>query len=110
MTKAFDLIGVDGTSSGWVASIGSSKRRCLSSINFFENLDELLTNYPDSVVVIDMPIELNEKNYLRECDILAKRYLGKNFQSSIFIFLMLAKGIGATISTDTCKRNNKEIM
>ena len=85
MTKAFDLIGVDGTSSGWVASIGSSKRRCLSSINFFENLDELLTNYPDSVVVIDMPIELNEKNYLRECDILAKRYLGKNFQSSIFI-------------------------
>ena len=85
MTKTFDLIGVDGTSSGWVASIGSSKRRCLSSINFFENLDELLTNYPDSVVVIDMPIELNEKNYLRECDILAKRYLGKNFQSSIFI-------------------------
>ena len=51
MTKAFDLIGVDGTSSGWVASIGSSKKRCLSSINFFENLDELLTNYPDSVVV-----------------------------------------------------------
>ena len=85
MTKAFDLIGVDGTSSGWVASIGSSKRRCLSSINFFENLDELLTNYPDSVVVVDMPVELNEKNYLRECDILAKRYLGKNFQSSIFI-------------------------
>ena len=85
MTKTFDLIGIDGTSSGWVASIGSSKRRCLSSINFFENLDELLTNYPDSVVVIDMPIELNEKNYLRECDILAKRYLGKNFQSSIFI-------------------------
>ena len=72
MTKAFDLIGVDGTSSGWVASIGSSKRRCLSSINFFENLDELLTNYPNSVVVIDMPIELNEKNYLRECDILAR--------------------------------------
>ena len=85
MTKAFDLIGVDGTSSGWVASIGSSKGRCLTSINFFENLDELLTAYPDSVVVIDIPIELNEKNYLRECDVLAKRYLGKNFQSSIFI-------------------------
>ena len=85
MIKAFDLIGVDGTSSGWVASIGSSQRRCLSSIKFCENLDELLTDYPDSVVVIDMPIELNEKNYLRECDILAKRYLGKNFQSSIFI-------------------------
>ena len=32
-----------------------------------------------------MPIELNKKNYLRECDVLAKRYLGKSFQSSIFI-------------------------
>ena len=85
MTKAFDLIGVDGTSSGWVASVGSSQKKYLSSVDFFENLDELLSTYPDSVIVIDMPIELNEKNYLRECDILAKRYLGKNFQSSIFI-------------------------
>ena len=85
MTENFHLIGVDGTSSGWVASIGSSQKKCLYTIGFFENLGELLSDYPDSVVVIDMPIELNEKNYLRECDILAKRYLGKNFQSSIFI-------------------------
>jgi len=85
MTKAYDLIGVDGTSSGWVASIGSSEKRCLTTIKTLENLDELLLDYPDSVMVIDIPIELNEKNHLRECDILAKRYLGKNFQSSIFI-------------------------
>ena len=32
-----------------------------------------------------MPIELNKKNYLRTCDVLAKKYLGKAFQSSIFI-------------------------
>ena len=85
MTRAFDLIGIDGTSSGWVASIGSSKKKCLSTIIFSENLDKLLSEYPDSVVVIDMPIELNKKKYLRQCDVLAKRYLGKNFQSSIFI-------------------------
>ena len=85
MTKAFDLIGVDGTSSGWVASIGGSEKKCLSSINFYENLGKLLSDYPDSLVVIDMPVELNEKNHLRECDILAKRYLGRNFQSSVFI-------------------------
>ena len=85
MTKPFDLIGVDGTSTGWVASIGSSQKKGLSTIKFLENLDEIFLDYPDSVVVIDMPIELNEKNYLRECDILAKRYLGNNFQSSIFI-------------------------
>ena len=85
MTKAFNLIGVDGASSGWIASIGSSKKKCLSTIIFSENLNELLSDYPDSVVVIDMPIELNKKNYLRECDVLAKKYLGKNFQSSIFI-------------------------
>ena len=85
MTETFDLIGVDGTSSGWVASIGTSQKRYLNTIKFLGTLDELLSDYPDSVVVIDMPIELNEKNYLRECDILAKRYLGKNFQSSIFI-------------------------
>ena len=85
MTETFDLIGVDGTSSGWVTSIGSSQKKCLSSIKFFESLEELLSDYSDSVMVIDIPVQLNEKNYLRECDILAKRYLGKNFQSSIFI-------------------------
>ena len=85
MTRAFDLIGIDGTSSGWVASMGSSKNKCLSTIIFSENLDSLLSEYPDSVVVIDMPIKLNKRKYLRQCDVLAKRYLGKNFQSSIFI-------------------------
>ena len=85
MTKAIDLIGVDGTSSGWIASIGNSKNKYLSKIKFFKDLDELLSIYPESIIVIDMPIELNKKNYLRKCDVLAKKYLGKNFQSSIFI-------------------------
>ena len=85
MTKAFDLIGIDGTSSGWIASIGSSNNKCVSIITFSENLNKILSDYPNSVVVIDMPTELNKKNYLRECDVLAKRYLGKSFQSSIFI-------------------------
>ena len=74
MTKGFDLIGIDGTSSGWIASIGSSKKKCLSTITFSENIDKLLSDYPNSVVVIDMPIELNETNYLRKCDVLAKKY------------------------------------
>ena len=80
-----DLIGVDGTLSGWIASIGSSYNKCISTITFTQNLNKLLSDYPNSVVVIDIPIELNKKNYLRECDVLAKRYLGKKFQSSIFI-------------------------
>ena len=85
MTNAIDLIGVDGTSSGWIASIGNSRDKRLSSIEFSEDLNKLLSDYPDSIVVIDMPIELNKKNYLRTCDVLAKKYLGKTFQSSIFI-------------------------
>ena len=85
MIRGIDLIGIDGTSSGWIASIGNSKNKCLSVITYSEDLSELLSDYPGSVVVIDMPIELNKKNYLRECDILAKKYLGKKFQSSIFI-------------------------
>ena len=85
MTESIDLIGVDGTSSGWVASIGNSKIKRLSTIIFSEKLDKILSDYPNSIVVIDMPVELNKKNYLRECDVLAKRYLGRKFQSSIFI-------------------------
>ena len=85
MTNTMDLIGVDGTSSGWIASIGNSRDKSLSSIKFSEDLNKLMSDYPDSVVVIDMPIELNKKNYLRTCDVLAKKYLGKTFQSSIFI-------------------------
>ena len=56
MTKPFDLIGVDGTSTGWVASIGSSQKKCLSTVKFLKNLDEIFLDYPDSVVVVDMPI------------------------------------------------------
>ena len=82
MTKSTDLIGVDGTSSGWIASIGNSKIRYLCSLKFFEDLGDLVSLYPESVIVIDMPIELN-KNYLRN-DVLAKN-TGKNFHSSIFI-------------------------
>ena len=85
MTKATDLIGIDGTSSGWIASIGNSKNKYVTKIEFFEDLDKLLLLHPESIIVIDMPIELNKKKYLRKCDILAKKYLGKNFQSSIFI-------------------------
>ena len=80
-----DLIGLDGTSSGWIASIGSSGDKCLSTIKFSKDLNKLLSDYPDSIVVVDMPIELNKKTYSRTCDVLAKKYLGKAFQSSIFI-------------------------
>ena len=85
MTKTINLIGIDGTASGWIASIGSSKKRCVSTVIFSDNLYKLLSEYPGSVAVIDIPIELNNENYLRDCDVLAKRYLGKKFQSSIFI-------------------------
>ena len=85
MTNTMDLIGVDGTSSGWIASIGNSRDRRLSTIKFSEDLNKLLSDHPSSLVVIDIPIELNKNNYLRECDVLAKKYLGKEFQSSIFI-------------------------
>ena len=78
------MIGIDGTSSGWVASVGSSKK-CLSVITFSQNLSTILLKYPNSIAVIDMPIELNETNHLRKCDVLAKKYLGRHFQSSIFI-------------------------
>ena len=85
MTSATSVIGIDGTSTGWIASIGSARNKVLSTIRYSEKLDRLLSTYPNSVVVIDMPIELNKKNYLRECDVLAKKYLGSNFQSSVFI-------------------------
>ena len=83
-----DLIGVDGTSSGWIASIGSSGDKRLSTIKFSEDLNKLLSDYPDSIVVIDMPIELNKKNYLRTCDVLAKKYLGNFLVLSIKLLLM----------------------
>ncbi len=85
MTDSASVIGIDGTSTGWIASIGNVRNKSLFTIKFCEKLDRLLSYYPNSVVVIDMPIELNKKNYLRECDVLAKKYLGKNFQSSVFI-------------------------
>ena len=85
MTNATNIIGIDGTSTGWIASIGSTRNKCLSTIRFSEKLDTILSEYPNSVVVIDMPIQINKKNYLRECDVLAKKYLGKSFQSSVFI-------------------------
>ena len=97
-----DLIGVDGTSSGWIASIGNSRDKHLSSVKFSEDLNKLLSEYPDSIIVIDMPIELNKKNYLRTCDVLAKKYLGKAFQSSIFI-----PPLKRVLKCNTCQDANK---
>ena len=81
MTDASSVIGIDGTSGGWIASIGSAKKKCLTTIKFSESLDRLLSGFPNSVVVIDMPIELNKKKYLRKCLILLERF----FQEKVLV-------------------------
>ena len=46
MTDTTCVIGIDGTSTGWIASIGSARNKCLTTIKFSENLDRLLSGYP----------------------------------------------------------------
>ena len=77
-------VGIDGCSNGWLASFSKpfdfKKCYCLYS----KNLEELILKLPKKTFIIaDIPIGLDEKKYIRECDVKARTFIGPR-RHSIF--------------------------
>ena len=85
MAKFNNLVGIDGCSKGWVLVSGKSQSSLIDKVQFSKSLGLLLSGFEKAIVVIDMPTILSPKKYNRECDILAKKFLGKKKQSTIFL-------------------------
>ena len=77
-------VGIDGCSNGWLASFSKpfdfKKCYCLYS----KNLEELILKLPKKTFIIaDIPIGLDEKKHIRECDVKARAFIGPR-RHSIF--------------------------
>ena len=81
MPKFTNLVGIDGCSKGWILVSGKSQSSLIEKVQFSTSLGFLLSNFQKSIIVIDMPTILSPKRYSRECDILAKKFLGTKKQS-----------------------------
>ena len=77
-------VGIDGCSNGWLASYSKpfdfENCFCLYS----KSLDELISKLPKrNLIIVDIPIGLEEKKHIRECDIKAREFIGPR-RHSIF--------------------------
>ena len=77
-------VGIDGCSNGWLASYSKpfdfENCFCLYS----KSLDELISKLPErNLIIVDIPIGLEEKKHIRECDIKAREFIGPR-RHSIF--------------------------
>ena len=84
MPKFNNLVGIDGCSKGWILVSGNVQSTFIDNVQFSDSLSYLLSGFQKSKIVIDMPIILTT-DYCRECDILAKRFLGSKKQSTVFL-------------------------
>ena len=76
------MIGLDGCKGGWVAcEITKTKL----SLHYIEDLFQFFNHHPPTTLVVDMPfiLPVSIDGYPRDCDISAKKRLGKA-HSSIF--------------------------
>jgi predicted RNase H-like nuclease len=100
-------VGIDGCSNGWLASYSKpfdfENCFCLYS----KSLDELISKLPErNLIIVDIPIGLEEKKHIRECDIKAREFIGPRRHS---IFAPPCKK--ASLQNDYASANklNKEI-
>ena len=100
-------VGIDGCSNGWLASFSKpfdfKNCHCLYS----KYLDELISKLPQTTfVIVDIPIGLEEKKHIRECDIKAREFIGPRRHS---IFAPPCKKASLQSNYESANKLNKEI-
>ena len=100
-------VGIDGCSNGWLASFSKpfdfKNCHCLYS----KYLDELISKLPQTTfVIVDIPIGLEEKKHIRECDIKAREFIGPRRHS---IFAPPCKKASYQSNYESANKLNKEI-
>ena len=100
-------VGIDGCSNGWLASITKpfDFENCFCLYSKF--LYELISKLPEkNFIIIDIPIGLEEKKHIRECDIKAREFIGPRRHS---IFAPPCKKASLQIDYSSANKLNKEI-
>lgn len=80
------VVGVDGCPAGWIAAVQDLECGRFA-FSIFENFAGLLAAFPDALVIaVDIPIGLNESAVPggRQCDVEARKLLGRGKTSSVF--------------------------
>lgn len=76
------LVGVDGCRGGWLAVSQPGQRRPDAKVS--RTFAELIGRFPETAIIaVDMPIGLPDAGS-RQCDVDARRYLGRPRSSSVF--------------------------
>jgi len=86
--QSFQVAGVDGCRAGWFVVVASATRQRVLQLNDFcvakTFADVLSKTTGCDLVCVDIPIGLSDGVKPRECDVAARRILGRSRASSIF--------------------------
>jgi len=86
--RSFQVAGVDGCRAGWFVVVASATRQKVLQLNDFcvakTFADVLSKTTGCDLVCVDIPIGLSDGAKSRECDVAARRILGRSRASSIF--------------------------
>lgn len=86
--RSFQVAGVDGCRAGWFVVVASATRQKVLQLNDFcvakTFADVLSKTTGCNLVCVDIPVGLSDGAKPRECDVAARRILGRSRASSIF--------------------------
>jgi len=74
--------GIDGCRAGWIVISLDEKNAGYRLLESNGGLEEVFDEYDR--IFIDVPIGLNEEQYVRECDAELRKRLGPEYQASVF--------------------------
>lgn len=75
-------VGIDGCKAGWISISLDEENAGYRLLDSDRELEEEFNEYDR--IFIDVPIGLNEDQYVRECDAELRKRLGPDYQSSVF--------------------------
>lgn len=75
-------LGIDGCRAGWIAISLDEEHAGYWLLESDEELKKYLEDFDR--IFIDVPIGLNEEDYVRECDSELRAVLGPNYEASVF--------------------------
>jgi len=75
-------IGINGCRSGWIAISLDEENAGYWLLETQQELEEYFAAYDR--IFVDVPIGLEDKNYMRECDELLRNRLGPDYRESVF--------------------------
>ncbi len=100
-------VGIDGCSNGWLASFSKpfDFQKCICI--YSKDLYDLISKLPKkNIIIIDIPIGLENRKPIRSCDIIARKFIGPRRHS---VFAPPCKKASIQKNYESANKINKEI-